>query len=661
MTNAYLNDSRRAAEAFGGSNAVTFTTIPRFKHIWFIKFIRPTVNPTSQDWTRNFLFKAKTVEKPKINYGTEMLNEYNKKRQIHTRLEYLPVSVRFHDTADDMALNLFLEYSRYYWNDWTNKSDQAWSYDQTAAVYNQGPNNTDWGFNINNKNLPDSNFFTRIEIYQVYGGFYLQTDMINPKITTFIPDTLDYSAGGEIQEITMTFAYEGIYQYDEQPLTQDLITEFGLTFDAYTDQIPGSMYGSLPIEARVANQTSDEPPDANSLLSTSDLINQAVQAAALSGRPLSIYDVSAGAGSVGNLNNLLSIADTVNQLFQSPVSASALSVFGDLSFNGLPNQDQNDLIAQTFNIANATGALSSIIGNLVNQNNAQFPVGVAKTTNTQLAIQQAASTNPPSAVPSTTAPKAATTTFSTNPSGSIPPTSAPASATTPIPTFFAVQTASSTPVIDQQPSPFSAQNPTPPSNFITNNVGTNNLLISAGLTQGLALQAAGLPNTTQSSTPAGYYNPGVSGALYDIQLGKVSGVNGAAPYAQAIASTLTAAATAGAFTQGGAVNTLQSTQLNAIVVQSMNASRSPTSQVGYRTQYPNVPYAPYGVSGSTWSTPNPNTVNVNNIPVSGTTPGAAYGIPPSQPPVLPWQAYSPIGALISAEENNPAQPINTNV
>jgi hypothetical protein len=67
-----------------------------------------------------------------------------------------------------------------------------------------------FGFNLptvqNIRNLIGS-----IDIYQVHGGRFNQVTLVNPRISSFNHDTLDYSEGSKSLQLTFTFEYEYAY------------------------------------------------------------------------------------------------------------------------------------------------------------------------------------------------------------------------------------------------------------------------------------------------------------------------------------------------------------------------------------------------------------------------------------------------------------------
>ena len=99
----------------------TFTTngyelAPRTKFLFHVYF---NLNTAEIPTLRN-IFSAseqselgllvKTIQLPNFSIDTETLNQYNRKRVIQKKINYLPVSMTFHDDSGDLSRNLWYNY-----------------------------------------------------------------------------------------------------------------------------------------------------------------------------------------------------------------------------------------------------------------------------------------------------------------------------------------------------------------------------------------------------------------------------------------------------------------------------------------------------------------------------------------------------------------------
>ena len=223
-----LRDSHLAEVNFTLNNP-QFTSIPRIKYMFYVRFVRNSIQNSSNnstvgsniDWNNGISFTVKNIDRPKISYDIQTLNQYNKKRLIQTHVDYQAISIKFHDTVDNTALLMFQEYFSYYYGDTRNTTTTAWRADQTIGTFVDDAGA--WGFSPPiGQNASQTYFFDHLEVYEVYGGNYSQYNLVNPKIISFEPDNLDYANSNTSAEISISLLYEGIiYVTNSTPLSQN--------------------------------------------------------------------------------------------------------------------------------------------------------------------------------------------------------------------------------------------------------------------------------------------------------------------------------------------------------------------------------------------------------------------------------------------------------
>lgn len=202
----FLGDSDIASTVFGfgGSGLLN---VPKSKFMFYVKFYRP-VGEGGQDWLRGIGFSLKSIDRPKINFETKVLNQYNRKRIVQTTSSFDAVNLRFLDTSNDIVRWMFEEYYNYYYGDPELQATYGSIYDVTA-LNNEGQGG--WGLKTPYESKSDryGHFFSHISIYQVFNNVVSQVDLINPKIASYDPDELDYSNGGSPSEVNMSIVFEG--------------------------------------------------------------------------------------------------------------------------------------------------------------------------------------------------------------------------------------------------------------------------------------------------------------------------------------------------------------------------------------------------------------------------------------------------------------------
>ena len=227
-----MRDSRHAANNFGYNKSALNNGTPRHKFQYFVNF-RFNTAPEVIPFVKYFLDTpdqdfvtalVKSVTMPNVSIDTEVLNQYNRRKIIQTKLKPSPVTLMLHDTVEGKTLRFWEMYYEYYFKDGiaTEKTRPDSSQVNNALFKHDLLNETfsnQFGYNLervgNNKQLIDS-----IEIFQVHGGKYSLTTLVNPRITTFTHDTLDYAETSGLMQIAMELEYEAVvYSNVNEPLS----------------------------------------------------------------------------------------------------------------------------------------------------------------------------------------------------------------------------------------------------------------------------------------------------------------------------------------------------------------------------------------------------------------------------------------------------------
>lgn len=268
----YEKSSRHATHTFNQDGQALYRNQPRFPFEYYININLNNVgsagkyiaqyfnNPT---WAQ-IAPLVKNIEMPSMKIDTTSLNQYNRKRLSQSKIAFEPVKVVFHDVADGKTLKFWEMYYRYYFADGTepgmNEAKQTQQKNKTfstetlvrnltprlnpnianlpSSVKNlfqsnapngsKSPTNTvgiksalqnitadsldnhKFGFNL--PTVQDTrNLIQTIDIYQVHGGRFNQVTLVNPRISAFTHDVLNYATTDKTLELTFTFEYEYAY------------------------------------------------------------------------------------------------------------------------------------------------------------------------------------------------------------------------------------------------------------------------------------------------------------------------------------------------------------------------------------------------------------------------------------------------------------------
>lgn len=198
----YLRDSQWANKFFGGTSMLNQ---PKRKFTFVAGFIPNSEavadNQLYREMVQDNVFLVKTFDPPRLEFDSEVVDQYNKKRIIQRRVNYSPVSIRFHDDVDNKIFNLIVSYFKYYYGDAFNVDISDWRLDTISEFVKQGG----WGFRAPIQKY----FFNSIYIAWVNNASVTYVNLRNPMITDISFDTLDYADGSTPLEISLTLNYEG--------------------------------------------------------------------------------------------------------------------------------------------------------------------------------------------------------------------------------------------------------------------------------------------------------------------------------------------------------------------------------------------------------------------------------------------------------------------
>lgn len=265
----YEKSSRHATYNFNQDARALYRNQPRFPFEYYININLNQVG-TAKEYISKFFNNVdltqiqplvKSIEMPSMKIETTPLNQYNRKRLSQTKIGYEPVKVVFHDVADGKTLKFWEMYYRYYFGDGSEPgmNDPVVSTQSRTPVSietlirgmtpkinpdivnlpssikeifqgrtssgNNLPTNTNgdkssiqnivsdtldnhnFGFNLPEvKNI--RNLIQSIEIFQVHGGRFNAVTLVNPRISAFTHDVLNYSISDKTLELTFTIEYE---------------------------------------------------------------------------------------------------------------------------------------------------------------------------------------------------------------------------------------------------------------------------------------------------------------------------------------------------------------------------------------------------------------------------------------------------------------------
>lgn len=203
----HLRDARHAYNFYVQHNHAFSPKVKFLYHVVFdLKdgYVRGRA-PNTEEFRKQIAVMAKTVDLPSFKAQVDVKQQYNRKKNVQTRIDYDEISMSFHDDNVGITRVMLEEYYRYYFRD-GNKNDGngfALGYDPRDTYRNL---NHKYGMDNFNARSP---FFGYIKIYQLSRQQWHSYTLINPILTSWKHDTLDYS-DSQTMENTMNVAYEGV-------------------------------------------------------------------------------------------------------------------------------------------------------------------------------------------------------------------------------------------------------------------------------------------------------------------------------------------------------------------------------------------------------------------------------------------------------------------
>jgi|TARA_B110000483_G_C18144941_1_gene523034 hypothetical protein len=199
----HLRDARHAHQIY---TAHGFAFAPKTKFMYHVRF-----DPSDEVGSNSNAFKfqkeigvlVKSADLPAFRASVENKQQYNRKKNVQTRVDYQDCRIAFHDDNTGVTRALLEEYYRYYFED-ANKvstgSDGAYgSRDKYMARLPS--------YGLDNKKLGP--FFKSITIYQLGRRNWFAYTLVNPLLTAWDHGSVE-SAGTDFNENTISVAYEAV-------------------------------------------------------------------------------------------------------------------------------------------------------------------------------------------------------------------------------------------------------------------------------------------------------------------------------------------------------------------------------------------------------------------------------------------------------------------
>lgn len=320
-----LRNKQYAAWFFGAQSPGQYMyAVPRYKFMYYANFIVNNQASVLYPWLRDLggldgiSFKIRTIDKPNIELNQRELNQYNRKRYAYTKTEYRPVNLTIYDTVDNKPLDVWRQYFTYYFGDARQKSTYTRNQSPVDPTFADG---TGWGLR---PLAEQTNFFTQLDLYAIWGLRYTRVSYINPKILTINWASYDANSS-DLAELSMSLSYETV-QYDPSAeITPDIAALFGFDVGPPAVEPDVSLSGTILRSAvGIADSLLAQRDFSNGPLP--GLISVAASAIANFGLAMTSYNAFTRTG-YGPYNGV----STVTAVPQAITYSSALSAFDNVN------------------------------------------------------------------------------------------------------------------------------------------------------------------------------------------------------------------------------------------------------------------------------------------------------------------------------------------
>jgi len=197
----------------------SFRLAPKQKFLYHVVFhINPEAkvsDPPLGNHQKELNMLVKAIDLPQYTVDMVTAQQYNVKRKIHTKIQYDPIQITFHDDNYGVTTALWETYYRYYFKDgnYGMKDTVGNPTTNTQRPFGKGNVYQESKYNTNRFGL-DSDatkpFFTSIQIYQMARKTYTCYTLVNPIIQKWQHDSMNNQESTPVQS-QMTVEYEAVY------------------------------------------------------------------------------------------------------------------------------------------------------------------------------------------------------------------------------------------------------------------------------------------------------------------------------------------------------------------------------------------------------------------------------------------------------------------
>jgi len=208
-----LKDYQHAARLYADNQ---FRLAPKTAYLYHVNFkltddARQTMINFNNQLNNEINMLVKEIDLPGFQSTTIVKNQYNRKKNVQTRVDYDPVKIALHDDNIGLTTLLMEAYYKYYFADGRSGIQTPRLFDPRNAY--KGETSASYAYGMDDG--PNKPFFESINIYQLSRKSSTLFQLVNPLIQSWNHDNLNQADGNRMTENSLTVAYESvIYERD---------------------------------------------------------------------------------------------------------------------------------------------------------------------------------------------------------------------------------------------------------------------------------------------------------------------------------------------------------------------------------------------------------------------------------------------------------------
>lgn len=216
--NTHLRDARHANNLFTQYGHLFSPKVKFLYHVVFEPANDVSFSTNTRQFNKQIGVLVKSADLPAYRADIQNKQQYNRKKNLQTRIDYQDIRVVLHDDNLGVTRAMLEEYYRFYFQDGNHKLSSSFSTPDGSFGARDKYSSITPNYGLNN--FYDGPFFNNIKIYQLGLQNWYSYTLVNPLLSGWEHGSVDSSTGAEMNENSITIAYEGVL-YDNGIIGED--------------------------------------------------------------------------------------------------------------------------------------------------------------------------------------------------------------------------------------------------------------------------------------------------------------------------------------------------------------------------------------------------------------------------------------------------------